>query len=103
MPVIHIKPTDTPDFSSKKCILKFSATWCGPCKVIAVPFEHLSEQNPDISFFHLDVDENISLTEKYNVTAMPTFVFLNNKKEVDRLLGANQKELNRLTQKLKNN
>ena len=99
MSVVHVNPTNVPDFSGK-CIIKFSATWCGPCKAIAPHFESLAKKTPSISFFHVDVDENTLLSEKYKVTAMPTFIFLNDKKEVDRLLGADKVKLENLVNEL---
>lgn len=101
MSVVHVHPTNTPDFSGK-CIIKFSATWCGPCKAIAPHFELLAKETSGISFFHVDVDENTSLSEDYKITAMPTFIFLNDKKEVHRLQGANIVQLKNLTTKLSN-
>lgn len=78
MPVIEINSGS--DFkellkSSKKyVIVDFSAKWCGPCKKIAPKFKDLSEKYHHITFVKVDVDEVESLTTKYNITCMPTFL-----------------------------
>ncbi|KAK9827333.1 hypothetical protein WJX81_006079 [Elliptochloris bilobata] len=42
--------------SQKPIIVDFSATWCGPCRVIGPYFEELSTQYPGITFLKVDVD-----------------------------------------------
>lgn len=41
----------------KQVIANFSATWCGPCKVVAPFYIELSEKHPSIMFLVVDVDE----------------------------------------------
>ena len=69
-------------------IIDFFATWCGPCKRIAPTYEKLAEAFTNVTFLKVDVDEAPELTNEYNISAMPTFVFLKNGKEVKRVEGA---------------
>jgi len=85
-----------------KVVIDFSATWCGPCKKIAPVFENLSKKHPDISFFKTDVDEAEAVANKYKVEAMPTFIFINNGKIINRLEGADQKSLEQFLVELSN-
>lgn len=57
------------------CILKFQATWCGPCKDISSYIDELKKLYPSIPVLSIDADENQSLCQKYNVTKLPTFIF----------------------------
>lgn len=76
-----------------KTIIKFTATWCGPCKKIAPVFEKLSSEYKDISFYEVDVDIEEEFCNKMNVNSMPTFIFFNNGQEYKRLSGSNSSEL----------
>ncbi len=69
-------------------VIDFFATWCGPCKKIAPAFEQLATVYPSIVFLKVDVDESAELVDKYEVQAMPTFVFLKDGVVVKRIEGA---------------
>lgn len=69
-------------------VIDFFATWCGPCKRIAPAFEKLAESITSIQFFKVDVDESPELVNQFDISAMPTFVFLKDGKEVRRVEGA---------------
>jgi len=66
--IINGKPLYTHIF------IDFYATWCGPCKRISPKLEEFSKTYPQVKFIKIDVDKFPSLTDKYNVTAMPTFL-----------------------------
>lgn len=69
-------------------VIDFFATWCGPCKRIAPAFEKLADSLLSVQFFKVDVDEAPELVNHFDVSSMPTFVFLKNGKEVKRVEGA---------------
>ena len=37
-------------------VVDFTATWCGPCRMIGPVFEQLSTKFPSLLFFKVDVD-----------------------------------------------
>jgi thioredoxin 1 len=65
--------------------------------MIAPLFLELSEQFAgSVIFVKVDVDENPETAAKYNVSAMPTFVFIKDGEVVERLMGANPTRLQEL-------
>lgn len=92
---------DTADFDSrleaaagKLVVVDFFATWCGPCKVIAPKLDEFQNTYSDkIVIIKVDVDECEDLAAKYNISSMPTFLFIKNKEVVDQFAGANGEKL----------
>ncbi|KAJ1818958.1 glycerol ether metabolic process [Coemansia sp. RSA 2671] len=79
-----------------KVAVDFTATWCGPCKVIGPKFDALVTEHPDVTFVKVDVDEVSAVATTQKITAMPTFKFFVNGKpfaETPELIGANLKAL----------
>ncbi|KAJ7244178.1 thioredoxin-like protein [Mycena haematopus] len=77
-------------------LVDFHAQWCQPCKVIAPRFNQLAMQNPHIRFLRVDVDAQQAIAQKYQVTAMPTFLAIKAGKCVDMIRGADPQGLARL-------
>ena len=73
----------------KLVVVDFFATWCGPCKQIAPQFAELSGAHRKVSFLKVDVDKNRDLSSKYEVSSMPTFLFIQNGKVLHKMAGAN--------------
>ncbi|KAM8881990.1 thioredoxin b [Synchiropus picturatus] len=83
----------------KLVVVDFTATWCGPCKMIAPVFKELSHLHTNVVFLKVDVDDVPDVTEEYNISAMPTFVFIKNKQKVHHFSGANVENLKAEIQK----
>ncbi|GFP87402.1 thioredoxin h9 [Phtheirospermum japonicum] len=77
----------------KIVVANFSATWCGPCRMIAPFYVELSEKHPSIMFLAVDVDELTEFSTSWDIKATPTFFFLKNGEQFDKLVGANKPEL----------
>ncbi|XP_063234375.1 thioredoxin-2 [Bacillus rossius redtenbacheri] len=102
----HVR--DAADFQAKLTeagsslvVVDFFATWCGPCKMIAPKIEEMTKQFPDVVFLKVDVDEIEELATEYDISAMPTFIFIKNKQKVESFSGANEKKLLEMIQQLK--
>lgn len=74
-------------------VCDFFATWCGPCNMIAPFFKQLSTRYPNAMFIKIDVDKCQGTAMANNVSAMPTFVFMRNRVEIDRIRGADKTQL----------
>ena len=78
-------------------ILDFTASWCGPCKMIAPTFESLAAQYAGKGvFLKIDADANRPLVSKYAVQGFPTFIALRDGVELDRFSGADAEKLTRI-------
>jgi thioredoxin 1 len=67
-------------------VLKFSATWCGPCRVLAQNLEGVE------GITNIDIDKDMETARAYNVRSVPLLVFKKNGKEVHRQTGAMSKD-----------
>ncbi|ATY64118.1 thioredoxin I [Cordyceps militaris] len=65
--------------STTKCVaVDFYADWCPPCRAIAPIFSKLAEEHSStgqLAFVKVNVDHVKTASQRYNVSAMPTFVF----------------------------
>lgn len=62
-------------------VLKFSATWCGPCRVLAQTLKDVE------GITNIDIDKDSETPKKYGIRSVPTMVFLKDGKEVHRQSG----------------
>ncbi|KAG9511120.1 Thioredoxin-2 [Fragariocoptes setiger] len=86
----------------KLVVIDFFATWCGPCKLMSPIFADLSEHYKDsVIFLTVDVDECEDLASEYEVSVMPTFVFIKNMKKLTTVSGASEAKLKSLLNKYK--
>ncbi|CAL5389015.1 unnamed protein product [Camellia sinensis] len=77
----------------RSVVANFSASWCGPCRVIATFYSELSEKYPVLMFLTVDVDELTEFSTTWDIKATPTFFFLRDGQQVEKLVGANKPEL----------
>ncbi len=80
--------TELADAGEKLVVIDFYATWCGPCKLIAPKVEEMAGEMSNVVFLKVDVDENEEAAQEYNVSAMPTFIFIKNSEKVRLILFA---------------
>lgn len=74
--------------SKEICVCDFSASWCGPCRLMAPILEDISEKyKRQYYFYQIDIDSAEDLAEKYNIEAVPTIIILKNGKEIGRTSG----------------
>lgn len=86
--VVKIENNDMTEVEkSKLAVVDFSATWCGPCKMLAPVFHELAEEMGDVDFFNADVDENQALAEKYGIQGVPTVLVFKDGVQTDRSVG----------------
>lgn len=70
-------------------LLKFSAEWCQPCKMLAKTLEGVSLP---YTISSIDIDDSPNLAADYKVRGVPTMILVDdNDKEVGRLVGVKTK------------
>ena len=68
-----------------KTLLKFSSTWCQPCKMLS---EIIKQTNLDnVELVEIDIDTQTDLAVKYHIRSVPTLVLLDNGVEIKRHVG----------------
>ncbi|MCJ1245143.1 hypothetical protein MMC30_002344 [Trapelia coarctata] len=89
--------------TSRVVVTDFYADWCGPCKQIAPIYEQLSAQlsRPSkVTFTKVNVDNQVEIAAKYQITAMPTFMIFKNKQVVETIRDADPRKLSEAVKKL---
>lgn len=81
--------------TSRLTVLYFTATWCGPCRVISPLFSSLAGKYPKVVFLKVDIDEARDVAARWNISSVPTFFFIRNGKELDKVVGAEKNALER--------
>lgn len=96
--VTEVKDSTFEDFikSAPLVIIDCWAPWCGPCRMLAPIIEQLSEEfQGKITFGKMNTDENENTPMKFNITAIPTMLVFKNGAQLDRIVGAGNKDFMR--------
>ena len=67
-----------------KKVLRFTASWCGPCKMLA---KNLESVNTNIPIEVIDIDVFQDTAVEYGIRGVPTLVMVDENIEVKRLVG----------------
>ena len=73
---------------SPVAVVDFSATWCGPCRMMAPVLEQVSEKLAGkVDFYNVDVDDCPDLAMEYRVNSIPCLVLLKKGEFVSQSIG----------------
>lgn len=80
-------------------VLDCYASWCGPCKKMGPIFENIASHHPSVIFRKADVEKIPDIATEFNVTSMPTIIFLKDIRVIDKVSGPKESEIEDLIQK----
>lgn len=72
-------------------IINFTATWCGPCKMMKPILDEIQDEYPDLVIHKTDIDVETDKVKEYDIQSVPTYVILKDGVEIDRVIGAKPK------------
>lgn len=74
-------------------VLKFSAAWCGPCKMLSPVFDQIKSEISGVNYIDIDVDTHPELVQAYSVTGVPLVVIEKDGIITDTIRGAKPKSV----------
>ena len=75
-------------------VVDFYADWCPPCRRLGPILDSLAgEFAGKVKFVKINSDQETALAERYNVTALPTVVFMDGGQIVGQFAGLPQEEV----------
>jgi thioredoxin 1 len=63
-------------------VMRFTAPWCAPCKMLAPVIQGLAQDFPDVIFETVDVDNNPDLAQHFNIRSVPTVLIVNKDEQI---------------------
>ena len=74
-------------------LVDFTATWCGPCKMVAPIVEKIAEESVGkYKVGKLDIDDAPETTRKYGVRGVPTLMVFKGGQKAAQHVGVTNKE-----------
>ena len=91
MNVTHHNFTEEVLNANQLVLVDFWASWCGPCKMIAPIVDELCQTRSDLKVCKVNVDEQIELAVRYQITSIPTILFFKEGRVARQAVGLHSK------------
>jgi len=74
---------------NKLVVADYTATWCGPCKVIAPLIDKLANEYSDrVTVVKIDIDQNQDAAKKYGIRSIPAVLVFRDGEVVENTFGS---------------
>ncbi len=91
------------DFKNKRAgsaVFQFSASWCGPCKVLTPLLESVTKQN-NVDCYKIDVSTNPSIAREMGVMSIPAVFMYKDGEVAESFIGSlNKGQIENLVSKV---
>jgi thioredoxin 1 len=71
----------------------FTASWCGPCRMLKPVLTQLEEENEGLTICRIDVDSNSELAKEFGIMSVPTLLLFKDGKLVDDVVGIKPRQI----------
>ena len=79
--------------SKEPILIDFWAPWCGPCLAMSPAVEAAAQKLAgEAKVYKVNVDDNPSVSPRFNIRGIPTLVLFKDGRETNRLVGLSTKE-----------
>jgi thioredoxin 1 len=72
-------------------VLYFTADWCNPCQRTRPITDELKREGL-VDFLYVDVDTELKLAEQFGIKSIPTYILIEDGKEIKRMNGAKTRQ-----------
>ena len=73
-------------------LVKFEASWCGPCKAYTPIYKEFASENESVKCFSVDCQEEAELAADFDIKSIPVTILFKNGEEQQRLPGKLSKD-----------
>ena len=74
--------------SEKPLVVDYTATWCGPCRLIAPLIDQLAEEYADrANVVKIDIDQNRDNAKQFGIRSIPAVLIFKSGELVETLVG----------------
>ena len=74
--------------ADKPVLVDFWASWCAPCRMLSPVVDAFAQKHDDVKVGKINVDENMTIAQKYRVASIPNFVIFRDGQPVANFVGA---------------
>lgn len=76
----------------KPVLIDFYADWCPPCKKLSPIVEKVANENSNVKFVKINIDDEEELANNYNISSIPTLLFIKEGNVIEKSVGLISKE-----------